>query len=140
MNTPILLIAWRRPDTLEKVIDALRLIQPTKLYIACDGPLPHPPEEARKVLNTRLLIKESIDWICDIKYLYSDTNQGCRLGVSRAISWFFEEVPEGIILEDDCVPHPDFFRYCELILERYRDNSRVWQICGTNFIPNYSST
>ena len=63
MNTPLLLIAWRRPHTLRQVIESL----------------------------------------------YSDVNQSCRLGVSRAITWFFEQVEEGIILEDDCLPHPDFF-------------------------------
>jgi hypothetical protein len=72
MDTPLLLIAWRRPHTLRRVID------------------------------------QEIDWPCQIERLYSDVNQGCRPGVSRAISWFFEQVEEGIILEDDCVPHPDF--------------------------------
>ena len=65
--------------------------------------------------------------------LYSDVNQGCRLGVSRAITWFFDQVEEGIILEDDCVPHPDFFSYCTTLLERYRHDSRVWCISGNNF-------
>ena len=120
-------------------MNALRPIQPTQLYIACDGPLPNSQSEALKVSNTRLLIRDSIDWNCDVKYFYSDVNQGCRLGVSRAITWFFEQVPEGIILEDDCVPHPSFFGFCETLLERYRDNSRVWQICGTNHLPCHSS-
>jgi hypothetical protein len=73
MDTPLLLITWRRPHTLRQVIE------------------------------------QEIDWPCQIERLYSDVNQGCRLGVSRAITWFFEQVEEGIILEDDCVPHPDFF-------------------------------
>jgi hypothetical protein len=59
-------------------------------------------------------------------------NQGCRLGVSRAITWFFEQVEEGIILEDDCVPHPEFFPYCATLLEHYRHDMRVWCISGNN--------
>ncbi|WP_322775256.1 nucleotide-diphospho-sugar transferase [Synechococcus sp. CBW1107] len=82
---------------------------------------------------TRDLIEHKIDWPCQIKRFYSDKNQGCRRSVSRAISWFFEQVEGGIILEDDCLPHPDFFPYCANLLERYRYDTRVWSICGSNF-------
>ncbi|WP_411875739.1 hypothetical protein [Vulcanococcus limneticus] len=133
MDTPLLLIAWRRPHTLRQVIDAIRPVAPTRLYVACDGPNPKRPGEAKKVAATRAVIKSEIDWPCQIERLFSDTNQGCRLGVSRAITWFFEQVEEGIILEDDCVPHPDFFPYCTTLLERYRHDTRVWCISGNNF-------
>jgi len=133
MDTPVLLIAWRRPHTLRQVINAIRLVAPTRLFVACDGPNHERPGEAEKVAATRQLIDQEIDWPCHIERLYSDVNQGCRLGVSRAISWFFEQVEEGIILEDDCVPHPDFFPYCTTLLERYRHDTRVWCISGNNF-------
>ena len=133
MDTPLLLIAWRRPHTLRQVIDAIRPVAPTRLYVACDGPNPERPGEAEKVAATRTVIEHEIDWPCKIERLYSDVNQGCRLGVSRAITWFFEQVQEGIILEDDCVPHPDFFPYCTTLLERYRHDTRVWCISGNNF-------
>lgn len=133
MDTPVLLIAWRRPHTLRQVIDAIRPIGPTRLYVACDGPNPERADEAEKVAATRQVIEQEIDWPCQIERLYSDVNQGCRLGVSRAITWFFEQVEEGIILEDDCVPHPDFFTYCTTLLERYRHDARVWCISGNNF-------
>jgi hypothetical protein len=133
MDTPVLLIAWRRPHTLRQVIDAIRPVTPTRLYVACDGPNPKRSGEAEKVAATRAVIEHEIDWPCQTERLYSDANQGCRLGVSRAISWFFEQVEEGIILEDDCVPHPDFFPYCITLLERYRHDTRVWCISGNNF-------
>jgi hypothetical protein len=100
---------------------------------ACDGPNPIRPEEADKVAATRAVIDSEIDWPCQIVRLYSDVNQGCRLGVSRAVTWFFDQVEDGIILEDDCVPHPDFFTYCTTLLERYRHDMRVWCISGNNF-------
>jgi hypothetical protein len=131
-DTPLLLIAWRRPHTLRHVIDAIRPVAPTRLYVACDGPSPERPGEAEKVDATRAVIEGEIDWPCQIERLYSDVNQGCRLGVSNAITWFFEQVEEGIILEDDCVPHPDFFPYCTTLLERYRHDTRVWCITGRN--------
>ncbi len=101
--------------------------------MACDGHDPERPSEAEKVAATREVIENEIDWPCQIERLYSDVNQGCRLGVSRAITWFFEQVEEGIILEDDCVPHPDFFSYCTTLLEHYRHDTRVWSVCGSNF-------
>lgn len=128
----ILLIAWRRPHTLKQVIDALRPLTPKQLFVACDGANPQRPGEAAKVSATRALIDQSIDWPCQLQRLYSETNLGCRVGVSNAISWFFENVEEGIILEDDCVPHQDFFGYCACLLERYRHDTRVWCISGTN--------
>ena len=133
IDTPILLIAWRRPHTLRQVIDAIRPVAPSRLFVACDGPNPERPGESEKVAATREVIENEIDWPCQIERLYSDVNQGCRLGVSRAITWFFEQVEEGIILEDDCVPHPDFFFYCATLLDRYRHDLRVWCISGSNF-------
>ena len=133
MKTPLLLITWSRPHTLRQVINAIRPVAPTRLFVACDGPNPEQPGETEKVAATRAVIEHEIDWPCQIERLYSDVNQGCRLGVSRAITWFFEQVEEGIILEDDCVPHPDFFPYCTTLLESYRHDTRVWCISGNNF-------
>ena len=132
-ETPLLLIIWRRPYTLRQLIDAIRPIAPIRLFVACDGPNPNCPDESEKVTATRSVIEHEIDWPCHIERLYSESNQGCRLGVSRAISWFFEHVEEGIILEDDCIPHLDFFPYCTTLLKRYRHDERVWSICGSNF-------
>jgi hypothetical protein len=132
-DIPLLLIAWRRPHTLRQVIDAIRPVAPTCLFVACDGPNPGRPGEAKQVAATRAVIEQEINWPCQIQRLYSDVNHGCRLGVSRAITWFFEQVEEGIILEDDCVPHLDFFHYCATLLDRYRHDTRVWCISGDNF-------
>lgn len=133
MNTPVLLIIWRRSQTLRQVINAIRPVAPKRIFVACDGPNHDRLGEVEKVAATRLVIEREIDWPCTIERLYSEDNQGCRLGVSRAITWFFEQVEEGIILEDDCVPHPDFFSYCKTLLERYRLDTRVWCIGGNNF-------
>ncbi len=132
-TVPILLIAWRRPQKLQCVIDAIRPIAPTVIFIACDGPRPDQAGESAKVEACRQLVDTAIDWPCRIEHLYSHTNQGCSLGPSIAINWFFSHVPEGIILEDDCVPHPDFFLFCTELLERYRNDWRIWCISGNNF-------
>lgn len=90
--------------------------------------------EAEKVAATRAVIVQEIDWPCQIERFYSAEYQGCRLGVSRAITWFFDQVEEGIILEDHCVPHPDFFPFCTTLLERYWHDARVWSINGSQFL------
>lgn len=137
-HVPLLLITWRRPDTLRKVIDAIRPVSPTLIYVACDGPRTERPNEVEAVAATRWVIDNEINWPCQIERLYFESNQGCSIGPIQAISWFFEQVEEGIILEDDCVPHPDFFAYCAALLERYKLDQRVWCISGNcylNFHP-----
>ena len=131
-SVPLLLLCWRRPSTTAQVLDQIRQYSPSHLFVACDGPNPDRPGEVEKVAATRALIEQAVDWPCRIERRYSEFNQGCRFGVNRAISWFFQQVEEGIILEDDCVPSPHFFPYCQDLLERYRDDDRVWQICGYN--------
>lgn len=140
MDTPLLLIVWRRPHTLRQVIDAIRPVAPKRIYVACDGPNLDRPGEAEKVAATRAVIEDEIDWPCKIERHYSDVNQGCRIGVSRAITWFFDHVEEGIILEDDCLPAQTFFPFCEELLSRYKTDTRVWQISGSTFFPDAIST
>lgn len=130
-DVPVLLITWRRPDTTRQLLDAVRVVAPTNIYVASDGARHH--AEEIKVAATRSLIAEAIDWPCKVKTLFSAKNQGCEKGVSSAITWFFEHVEEGIILEDDCIPHQDFFAYCENLLVRFRDDKRIWCISGGNY-------
>ncbi len=101
--------------------------------MACDGPSQERSGEAEKVAATRQLIDLEIDWPCSIERLYSETNLGCSVGPVCAINWFFSRVDEGIILEDDCVPHPDFFSFTALLLDHYRQDRRIWCIGGSNF-------
>tara|TARA_B100000965_G_scaffold406860_1_gene449935 strand:+ start:15073 stop:16032 length:960 start_codon:yes stop_codon:yes gene_type:complete len=131
-QTPILIIAWRRPETVSKVIEAIKPFTPSNIYVACDGPNSSNPLEIEKVALTRELIDKQIDWKCSIKKLYSEQNNGCKIGVTKAINWFFANETEGIILEDDCIPYPDFLPFAEELLERYRDDSRIWCITANN--------
>ncbi|MCP9801775.1 glycosyltransferase family 2 protein [Synechococcus sp. RedBA-s] len=103
------------------------------MYVACDGPRSTVDGDLEKIVATRRVIDAGIDWPCQLEQLYFETNQGCRMGVIQAINWLFSHESEGIILEDDCLPHKDFFLYCTDLLERYRDDTRIWSICGSNF-------
>jgi hypothetical protein len=128
-----LLIAWRRPHHTRRVLDALRVVRPERLFVAVDGPDEDArPGESAAVAATIDVIESSVDWPCTVSRRYSPSNQGCREGVSSAIDWFFGEAEEGVILEDDCVPHPEFFRFTAELLRRYRDDARVMSIAGDN--------
>jgi len=131
-ETPILLIVFNRIDTTQRVFNEIRKQQPKFLYIAADGPRPNKVGEAEKSQQVRDIVKQ-IDWECELKTLFSETNLGCAKGPAKAITWFFENVEQGIILEDDCVPHPDFFTYCEDLLSRYCNNEQIMLISGDNF-------
>ncbi len=133
MTAPVLLLAYRRPDTTRQVLAAIRQAAPQQLFVACDGPNPDREGEAARVQAVRDLIDCSIDWPCEVHRRYSREHQGCRRGVSGAISWFFEHVEQGIVLEDDCVPDPSFFPFCEALLDRYAHDLRVWCITGGNY-------
>lgn len=133
MKTPILFLVFNRPDTMRQVFNEIRNARPPRLYVAADGPRLSMVGEAEKVGQVRELIEHGVDWDCKITTRFREQNLGCRLAVSSAIDWFFEQEEEGIILEDDCLPHPTFFRYCQELLHKYRYDSRIMMISGDNF-------
>jgi len=99
---PVLFLIFNRPDTAQRVFDRIRLAQPRKLYVAADGPRAGRPAEATECLETRAIL-EQVDWECEVVTLFREENLGCRIAVSSAITWFFNQVEFGIILEDDCL-------------------------------------
>ena len=131
-SPPILFIIFNRLDTTMEVMKAIAAERPPRMYIAADGPRPDRKAEFSRTEEVRSAVMASIDWPCEVKTLFQNQNLGCRRGVISAIDWFFANEPEGIILEDDVVPSPEFFPYCKEMLDRYRDNPRVMMISGTN--------
>jgi hypothetical protein len=132
MNTPVILIIFRRPDLTEQVLRCIERARPAKLFVVADGPREGHPEDVEQVLAARALI-DTIDWPCEVYRNFSDINLGCGLRPATGISWAFEHVDRAIILEDDCVPDDSFFRFCDELLERFEDDERVMQISGNNF-------
>lgn len=134
-SVPILFIIFNRPDTTQIVFDQLKKIKPKKLYVAADGPRRSKVGEAEKCTLTRNIIN-MINWDCEVKKLFNDENLGCKKAVSNAITWFFENEEQGIILEDDVVPNQSFFYFCSELLEYYKDDNSVMHISGNNFFYN----
>ncbi len=132
MNTPVLFLIFNRPDVTQRVFNAIRLAKPRQLFVSADGARTDNKTDAEKCAETRAVIKQ-VDWDCEVKTFFRDQNLGCRRAVSSGIDWFFQNVEEGIILEDDCLPHSDFFNFCETLLEKYRNEPKVMHITGGNF-------
>ena len=133
-ETPILILIFNRPELTQLLLDTLRPIRPSKLYVSADGPRKNKPGEAAICEATRKIM-EQIDWDCELKTRYADDNLGCRIGVSQGITWFFEQEEYGIILEDDCLPQPSFFRFCEELLLKYQQDSDIWMVSGNHPFP-----
>lgn len=131
MKTPVVLIIFNRPETTSKIFAAVREAKPQKLLIIADGPRSDRPEEAKLCELTRAII-EQVDWHCEVSTNYSEVNLGCAKRVSSGLDWAFDEVDQAIILEDDCLPHPSFFRFCEELLDYYKHDQRVFSISGQN--------
>ena len=132
LATPILLIIFNRPDTTEKVFNAIKKIKPKKLFVSADGPRENKPGEKEKCQDARKII-DRVDWRCEVYKKYSAVNLGCKIAVSSGLNWFFKNVEQGIILEDDCLPAQSFFKFCEELLEKYKNNEKIMMISGDNF-------
>lgn len=132
MSAPVAMIVFNRPEPTARVLEAVRAWRPARLLVVADGPRAARPGEAERCAAVRALF-ERIDWPCQVEREFAETNLGCRRRVSSGLDWVFSRAEEAIVLEDDCVPHPSFFPYCEALLARFRDEPRVMAITGDNF-------
>jgi hypothetical protein len=132
LTTPVAFLLFNRPDTTARVFEAIRAARPPRLLLVADGPRPDRPGEAERCQETRA-VASRVDWPCRVETCFSDVNLGCRRRIASGLDWVFAQVEEAIVLEDDCLPHPTFFRYCEELLARHRDDPRVMTISGTSY-------
>ena len=133
---PILLLLFNRPDHTQQLFNALERVKPRHLYIACDGPRPSRPSDIELTQLVRQ-IATNIPWECKTEYRFLSSNLGMMNSVYSSISWFFENVESGIILEDDCIPSPSFFHFCHLMLDRYQNSNSVFSISGRNHLGEF---
>jgi hypothetical protein len=139
LKSPVLLIAFNRPELTRNVLGGIKLYKPDKIYISQDGPRQNIPKDLKKCAEVKEVLNQEITWDCDIKFRELNQNLGCAKAPSSAIDWFFEHESEGIILEDDCLPNLDFFRFCEINLAEYRELAQVHLIAGANMMIDSGS-
>lgn len=137
MDIPVLLLIFNRLEPVKQVLEAIRQVKPSKLYIAGDGFRKNRHGEAEKVQTVRNYVLNGIDWECDTKTLFREENIGCKYAVFGALKWFFSHEEMGIILEDDCLPNESFFLFCEELLGKYKYTDRVAMVSGRNDLELY---
>jgi len=140
MDVAILLLIWKSPEHSKRVIESISKVAPKRIYISSDGPIINDKNNQRLVSLTRDEVIKQINWDCQLFTNFSEENQGCKLAVTRGINWFFDNEDEGIILEDDCLPNIYFYEFCKVLLEKYRNDNRVWAICGNGYQDKNTST
>ena len=128
-KTPILLIAFNRPEKVRLILNILKVLKPENLFISCDGPRDNNHKDKNLCEEVRLIVK-NINWQCKVVYRFSKKNKTCKINVIESINWFFKHNKEGIVLEDDCIPNIHFFYYCEALLKKYRNNNKIMQVNG----------
>ena len=140
LETPILFLIFNRPDTTQKVFARIREQRPKYLFVAADGSRDNKEGEKEKCELARKVVIENIDWDCELKILFREKNLGCKNAVEGALEWFFNNVEEGIILEDDVLPNESFFDYCSILLEKYRKDEKIFSIngCSLGFQNNHT--
>lgn len=134
MTPPVLVVAFNRPDVTSRVVDRIKAAEPPAVYASVDGPRSWAPQDEAGCAAVRELF-EPERWECPVHHRFSTTNLGVRTHVPGAVSWFFDDVEAGVILEDDCLVDPTFFAFCDELLERHRDDPTVMHVGASNFQP-----
>jgi len=137
LEIPVLFLVFNRIDTTKEVFAQIKKIKPPKLYIASDGPREGRPDESINVQKIRTFLLESINWDCEVFTRFNEVNLGCKISVSQSIDWFFQKEEMGIVLEDDCLPSQSFFQFCQLLLQKYQYDERIFLITGYNKQNNW---
>lgn len=134
-KNPVVMLVYNRPTETKLVFERIKQACPHILIVVADGPRDGLSMDQENCEKVRSLINSGIDWSCEFITNYSEKHLGCKLRVSSGLDWVFSQVESAIIIEDDCVPALSFFSYCNELLERFKHDERVMQICGTNVSP-----
>ncbi|SDF71723.1 glycosyltransferase family 2 protein [Terriglobus roseus] len=138
-QTPVAFFVFNRPELTRKVFDRIREMRPKRLLVIADGPRGTKLGEAQSCKQVRE-IATTVDWPCIVETNFAPENMGCRGRLTSGLKWVFEQTEEAIILEDDVLPDPTFFRFCDEMLEHYRDDPRVSMITGFNIVQDRTAT
>jgi hypothetical protein len=135
LTTPVVFFLFNRPEPTAQAFARIAEVKPTQLFVVADAPRPNHPTDAANCAAARAVV-EAIDWDCDVHHNYADSNMGCRRRIASGLDWVFDQVEEAIVIEDDILADPSFFRFAHAMLEHHRDDERVMQISGYNPVPS----
>jgi hypothetical protein len=135
LETPVAFVLFRRPDRTRRLFEVIGRARPKRLFLIADGPRAGVAGEQEECERARAVV-ESVDWPCEVTRDFSDTNIGLKHRIPSGLDAVFREVDRAIVLEDDCLPHDDFFRFCDELLERYAEKERVMHVAGSQLLRN----
>ena len=137
VEVPVLYITFCRPEYARQSFDAIKRAQPRKLYFYSNKAREDRPDEVKRNEEVRAFVKE-IDWNCDLHTFFREEYVDVFTSLWGALDWFFDNVNEGIIIEEDVVTCPAFYEYMTTLIEKFRDNKNIWIISGNNALPKCS--
>lgn len=135
-DIPVLVLFFNRKDTVLRLISELSIIQPRELFLSSDGG--RTDQERLKVAEIRELVIKAVNWECRVVTRFGVENLGCKQAVHAGVQWFFENVPEGIVLEDDCIPSTEFFHFALEMLNEHRNNIAISSIGARNEFEKFA--
>lgn len=136
-KAPVVIFIYKRIDNLSEIFSSIRRYHPSKIFIISDGPK---NKDEKKMINiTRKAAESMVDWECNIHRIYARKNLGLKKRFSSGINKVFQQVDQAIFIEDDCLPDPTFFQFCEDLLVKYANDERVMSISGNNFFSGKSN-
>lgn len=138
-NTPVAFFVYNRLDTTQVVFERIREVKPKKLYLVCDAARSYKEGDAEKVAAVREFLDTHVDWECEVHKNYAEENMGCKMRMSSGISWVFENEEQAIIIEDDVLLDISFFRFCQEMLEHYKDDERVMMVGAHKRLEDFNT-
>lgn len=133
-DIPVVLIIFRRCDTMPRIIQRLAKVKPRKVYILADEG--RNEKEIEQAHECRKTVESLINWDCEVVKNYAEENRGVYRNIGEGAKWVFEREEKAIFLEDDNLPETSFFRYADEMLEKYETAPEVLWICGTNYVTD----
>ena len=134
-QTPaILIVGFRRSKNIRILLEQAIFLGATQIYVALDGP---------RDLEDKKDTDQSLSVVTDFQNAYPDRvrvkasakNLGCAVSVLTACDWVFRTENFVVVIEDDCLPTEDFFRFVMDAEKFLTGESNSVLICGTQFAP-----
>ena len=138
-DTPVVVIAYNRPDKVRRLISRLNELKPTKIIFAVDGPKVGKPKDAAKVAEVQSLVN-NFTWTDNVETRFRPTNLGLRAAVTDVVSHAVSQYGQAIIMEEDTLPGKNWFPYAQEMLNRYRGDTSIEHISGYNLVPDKFQT
>ena len=100
-NIPVVLFIFKRKDTVLKIIERIKNVEPSKIYIIGD----EGRDDNEKLLahKCRKAVEDAIDWNCEIIKNYAESNRGVHAQIGMGALWAVSYTHLAGCLYSDCM-------------------------------------